>query len=494
MEQQLTHPTLCPSRARLRRLATALLFLPAGATAQQQADYSQGGCFVINEDWYTHANSTLNWLSDEGEWTYRAFQKANSGMELGATACFGALHEGRLYIVAKQEKDPGATITGGRLTVCDAQTLECLAQLPAIGAGNTADDSPDGRAFLGIDSEKAYVSTNNGIYLFDLATQTFGEQIPGSSNPNDDFYGLLYRGQCGRMALAGDTAYAIHQSAGVLLIETKSDRTIRAIQAPMDGTQQRGFGSIVQSKDGALWLSVAADTEGTGGTAPYLIRLDPATGDTLRFPLPDDGTCAPANSWYAWTPDAFCASAQENALYWSGGSDSWFAGEQIFKYDIDRNEFRLLIDLAGSGWKLYGCSMGIHPQTGEIYLSLYHDFNDPTYVVRRYSPEGSLLQEYSMINYYWFPGMFLFPGTETPTGVSAPETGGGLRIAWDGHALGVEGGEGLTCRIYGTGGQLLRSFRCSGGTHREEILLPPGSYIATAGDGAQAQSLKFLVP
>ena len=472
--------------------ALAASSLPSAAPAQEQPDYSQGGCFVLNEDWYGHANSTLNWLSDAGEWTYRAFQKANDGREIGATACYAALHEGRLYIVAKQPKDPGADVSGGRLTVCDARTLECIVQHEQIAAGAEGGTGVDGRAFLGIDSQKAYVSSNNGIYLYDLATQTFGQQIPGSSNPNDDAYGSLYRGQCGTMLLAGDTAYAVHQSAGLLLIDTQSDRVARTIQAPKDGSVQRGFGTAVRSRDGALWLSVCADTEGSGSAAPYLIRLDPATGDTLRLCLPDS-IFPPSNSWYAWTPDAFCASAVENALYWSGGSNSWFSGEQIFKYDIDRQEFRSFIDLAADGWRLYGCSMGIDPQTDELYLSLYHDFNDPTYVVRRYDSRGRLLREYAMVNYYWFPGMFLFPGDEEATGIGAPEADA-LRISCDGGVLTVENAAGAECGLYDTSGRQLRSFRCTEAHHREECALPPGVYLVRLTRGGQAASRKFLVP
>ena len=198
--------------------AAALGSPSAAAPAGESPDYSQGGCFVLNEDWYGHSNSTLNWLSDAGEWTYRAFQKANDGREIGATACHAALHGGRLYIVAKQPKDPGASTTGGRLTVCDARTLECLAQHEQIAPDAAGGTTVDGRAFLGIDSRKAYVSSNNGIYPYDLRDQAFGPQIPGSGNPGDAPYAALYRGQCGTMVAAGDTVYAVHQSAGLLLM------------------------------------------------------------------------------------------------------------------------------------------------------------------------------------------------------------------------------------------------------------------------------------
>ena len=37
-------------------------------------DYSDG-VFIVNEDWYGHQNSTVNFLTNQGEWIYRAFQK-----------------------------------------------------------------------------------------------------------------------------------------------------------------------------------------------------------------------------------------------------------------------------------------------------------------------------------------------------------------------------------------------------------------------------------
>lgn len=475
-----------------KQLAALACLFPTLCYAQEQADYSKGGLFVLNEDWYGHQNSTLNWLSDDGTWTYRAFQKANTDTELGCTACFGSIHEGNLYIVSKQSKDPGADLAGGRLTVCNAQTLEVLKQHPLIADAGTGNPI-DGRAFLGIDSEKAYVSTNNGIYLYDLKAQQFGPQIQGSGNPNDDEYGSTYRGQTGKMLLVGDTVYAIHQSAGLLLIDPRSDQVIRTLQAPNDGGIQRGFGSIVLSKDNFLWISVAADTQGNGSTAPYLLRLNPQNGDTLRINLPEE-VHAPSNSWYAWTPDSFCASEQENTLYWSGSPDRWFSGYQVFQYDIDTKTFRCLIDLTESGWKIYGCSMGIHPQTDEIYLSLHHDVSTPTYIVRRYDNRGTMLQEYAMIEHYWFPGMFIFPETEgTHTGIHAPETAKTTALYADG-SLTLTEADGAECSILNIEGREMERFVCRTSSYTRPISLPSGIYILRIATPQGLQSIKIRVP
>lgn len=46
-----------------------------GALAQtDDIDYTTG-VFFVNEDWYGHQNSTVNYLTEKGEWVYRVIQK-----------------------------------------------------------------------------------------------------------------------------------------------------------------------------------------------------------------------------------------------------------------------------------------------------------------------------------------------------------------------------------------------------------------------------------
>ena len=88
-------------------------------------DYSQG-TFIVNEDWYGHQNSTVNFLTQDGEWHYRVFQTENPGHELGCTTQFGTIYGDKFYLVSKQERDPGAKITGSRFAVCDAKTMKVI--------------------------------------------------------------------------------------------------------------------------------------------------------------------------------------------------------------------------------------------------------------------------------------------------------------------------------------------------------------------------------
>lgn len=395
-------------------LAVAAAVLSAAA---EDVDYTKG-VFIVNEDWYGHQNSTVNYLlpddPDGNYWHYRVIQTENPGKELGCTNQYGAIWDGRFYLIAKQEKDPGTSTVGGRITVADAKTMKVLYQNTVI---DPSGKQCDGRGFVGVDTHKGYISTSNGIWVFDLDTYTVKGQVEGSANPNangssgavTDPGSSLYYGQTGSMVRAGGRIFAAHQQYGVLVIDPSTDKVTDVIAMDIVA-EKAGVGSVVVAKDGSVWASVAQNVQGTGATLPYLVRIDPTILATEVVPV-GDGNFGPANSWYAWTPDAFCASYKTNTLYWNGGSGSWFTGSKIFKFDIDSRTVTQIIDLDADGenWKLYGCSMRVHPDTDEIYMSLYHNFSIPTYVTRRYTASGTKIRDYEMISNYWFPSLQVFP-------------------------------------------------------------------------------------
>lgn len=399
-------------------LIPVFLTAMAPAVAAQESDYTQGIIWV-NEDWYGHQNSTVNYLlpdDPDGEyWKYRIVQAENPGKELGCTNQYGALWHDRLYLIAKQEKDPGATITGGRITVCDAKTMKILHQQNLIDPSGA---QCDGRGFLGVDEHKGYISTSNGVWIFDLDDYTVTGQVKGSANPNaggdndkpnTDPTGSLYHGQSGMMVSAAGKVFVAHQQYGLLVVDPAEDEVVDVLS--MDIVQQgAGIGSIVKSKDGYLWLSIAKNLQGTGAFLNYIVRVDPETLDYEIVDIPE-GMYPPSNSWYAWTPDAFVTSTVQNCLYWKGGPNRWFTGTKIYKFDCDTRQQSLFIDLEeeGANWKIYGCALGVHPVTDELYMALYHEFGTPTYITRRYSPQGEKIRDYDMIMNYWFPSLPLFP-------------------------------------------------------------------------------------
>lgn len=371
--------------------------------AEAPVDYTNG-VFIVNEDWFGHQNSTLNFISNDGEWTYRVIQKENPGKELGATAQYGTIYGDKFYIISKQEKDPGASIVGGRLTIADAKTLKIEKQLTTFATNSEGKSIADGRSFLGVDETKAYIGTTNGIYILDLTTNEIKGQIGGAEGSATN----LYSGQIGNMVRVDNKVYAVHQTKGLIVIDAITDKVRKVIPAE----EGWGFGSVVLSKDGNLWLSLA-DKNGSGKADTRIVKLDPKSHKKEVITLPK-GTFGPANSWYAWTPDGFCASTQQNVLYWNGGESSWFSNKTIFKYDIDKKECTKFIAI-DDPWKLYGCSMRVHPVTDELYVSLYQDFGNQSYTLRKYDTTGTIIKEYPMIANYWFPSLPVFPDNFAPT-------------------------------------------------------------------------------
>lgn len=424
----------------------AISLLTVGNALGAEPDFSQG-VFIVNEDWYGHQNSTVNYFdhkdADGDVWQYRVVQQQNPGRELGCTNQYGQIYGDKFFLVAKQEKDPGAAVTGGRISVADAKTMKLLHQSTLIDPSGT---QCDGRGCLGVDEHKVYISTSNGVWILDTDSYKVTGMVEGSSNPNGadgkpntDPTGSLYHGQCGSMVRVNDRVFVAHQSYGLLVVDPHEDKVVETVtmeavnrRAFADGIYKNeitdlkkgaGIGSVVLAKDGSLWLSVTYDIQGRGATLPYLVRVDAATLETEIIRVPGD-MYPPANSWYAWTPDGFHASTQRNVLYWNGGPNSWFTSSRIYRYDIDSGKFDKIIDLAKEAeeqgltkytqWQVYGCSMRTHPVTDEMYLSLYHYFQNPTYKLRRVDHDGKTLGEYDMIQNYWFPSLPVFPDNAYP--------------------------------------------------------------------------------
>ncbi|MFI3239838.1 MAG: DUF5074 domain-containing protein, partial [Bacteroidales bacterium] len=209
------------------------------------------------------------------------------------------------------------------------------------------------------------------------------------------------------MVRVNDYVYAVVKGQGLLVIDAESDEIVTTIDAPEGGD---GFGSVVLANDGNLWLSVA---NGTSAVAT-LLKVDPKTNETTEIAISDEVN-TPANSWFAWTSDAFCASYQEDALYWASASSSFGTVYKVYKYDIDANEFSTVLDLTDSGYSVYGSSFRVDPISDELVLGLFVSYSSQSYKVARYTTDGVLVAEYEMEENYWFPTLPVFNDNDAPS-------------------------------------------------------------------------------
>lgn len=352
---------------------------------QAPVDYTQG-LFLVNEDWYGWDNGTVNFLTSDGRWVYRAFRRENPGETLGVTTQYGAIYGGRFFFVSKQASSTADASTGGRLVVADALTLKKVAAFDEIGG--------DGRAFVGVDEHTAYIGTSSGITRLDLESMSLGETIAGTGGE-----GGLYAGQIGAMVRAGSYVFAAKQSVGVLVIDAATHTLHTTIDLPTISTLTLG-------RDGGVW---AAD-------ATSLVRIDVATLETRSRLLPDD--CRVSSTWGAWNAGSLCAAYRNNFLYFANEKGNQIARYHIPTDELDADFFTLPDQGRAYVQQFQGAGLRVDPRNDRLIVTatqsgyLSHYMNNWVHVVDGLS--GELLGTIELEPYYWFPALPVFPDNEAP--------------------------------------------------------------------------------
>lgn len=385
------------------------------------------GFFILNEDWFGHNNSTINFCEvDPGakdpakkwEFHYKVFQQANPGKYLGRTSQYGIIYGDHIFIASKQDKDDKQ---GSRFCMASKLDLDLKYEMKTFPSKDGS--QVDSRAILGVDTAKLYVSTNQGIYIFDAEKKKMSDKCIEGTGKNKEG---LYKGQCGMMLRKGGRVFAVNQSVGIFVIDAKVDTLQMTIPSPAnakDAKNPHGFGSIVLAEDGQIYASVAKDQGGTGATAPFILKIDPSTLEVSRIEIKEveqNGKKVqiypPANSWYAWTADGFRAAPKEKAIYWNGGNGTWFSGLQYFRYNLESGEFKRIITLEKKEpvRKFYGGCYAINPISGNIFSVLFEDFATKKYEVVEYDNTGKEVYKMSLKEHHWFPALPIFPDNAAP--------------------------------------------------------------------------------
>lgn len=359
---------------------------------QAPVDYTQG-LFLVNEDWYGWDNGTVNFLTSDGRWVYRAFRRENPGETLGVTTQYGTIYGGCFFFVSKQANSTAGTSTGGRLVVADALTLKKVAAFDEIGG--------DGRSFVGVDEHTAYIGTSSGITRLDLESMSLGEEIAGTASE-----GGLYAGQIGAMVRAGGYVFAAKQAVGVLVIDATTHTLYTTIDLPTISTLTLG-------RDGGVW---AAD-------ATSLVRIDVATLETRSRLLPDD--CRVSSTWGAWNAGSLCAAYRNNFLYFANEKGNQIARYHIPTDELDADFFTLPDQNKAYVQQFQGAGLRVDPRNDHLIVTatqsgyLSHYMNNWVHVVDGLS--GELLGTVELEPYYWFPALPVFPDNEAPVIALADE-------------------------------------------------------------------------
>ena len=444
-------------------IASALI---VGSSMPSIAQDYTNGVYVLNEDWYGHNNSTLNFWNPEAETIdYLIMQMANNyKYSLGCTAQYGQLYGDFLVITAKQDRDPGQNNDieySGRVAILNKNTLKPIGDEvhPLISINEKDKSDADGRGVCFINNEKFYVGTSNGIYVFkwDEQGKIFNwdseKIIPGTENnlitgeevSNADGLGPLYKNQIGMMLRTQDYVFAIKQDLGIFVIDPETDNVVTIIEGC--------FSTMVQSKDGNVWVGVNYQEEGYEDNLKYpygwngdawngsqLMCIDQYTLETKKVRLDTGGV---PQSWYAWTAGTLTASNTENVLYFvytdpSLGQINWFRNCVLYRFNIDAIDWdnidlsnpdeayaegacEEIYDSSFDDLYFYGGAIQCNPKDGNIYASLYVGENIATqdwiYAILSYNEEtatAEINQYQEPIKRYWYPAMFIFPDNAAP--------------------------------------------------------------------------------
>lgn len=351
------------------------------------------GFYIVNEGWYGHDKGSVNYFEKNGtSYTprYRAFKAANPDTELGNTTCYGAIWGDNFYLISKQDN---------RLVIADAQNLKSKKVITDLGG--------DGRSFLGIDDQKAYIGYNGGIKTFNIESLTLGEAIAGVS------------GEIGNMCYAYGKVFAVSDE-NLYIIDAKTDKVEKTVTGSYDT-----YKSVVTAKDGSVWVATVNK---------FIVYNPNDLENTKEIAYPVDA--AVSSSWGSWNPGGLCASTQTNTLYWTTGT-SPYSKNAVCKYDIDASNanssfYTLPNDEAGQKRVLYGAGLRVDPLSDNLVLQSCRDgwgdsfaYNwlfllsntgklNTSFVVadkKVHEPNGST----SFGNgYYWFPSMPVFEDANKP--------------------------------------------------------------------------------
>lgn len=422
------------------------------------ADQYQDGTFWLNEDWFGHANSSINYITPDREIIYRVYESQNPDQAFGCTAQYGMIYGDRLYVMSKQNHDSGDRYRkgGGRIVIADAKTLKRITGFDEIGTtagtGTGVGGSNmmgDGRACVGVRPDKVYLGHHKGIRVLNIDLEkaastdaeiaasafTLGNEITIEGADLDQG---LYDGQIGDMICVGKYVYAVSQADGLLVIDAETDKIVNKLGQRFEtrpatdsepATFKYSVQGVLQSADGYVWF-VENDTRDTSDVKTYFNKVDPKTGEIVDTLLLPAGAGSVNTGWGAWRSANFFASRTNNVIYWgnvgSGYKDAILGSGTgyIFRWEIgtplpDKPFFELgqRPGMNDHTFQHPYATMRYDDRTDEILMCTTHGASYNYRYEWIYFIDGTTgeIKDCQQLRpYFWFPAIPIFPDKHNP--------------------------------------------------------------------------------
>lgn len=376
-------------------------------------DSWQDGTFWLNEDWFGHTNGSINYIEKDGTVRYRVYESQNQYESFGCTSQYSMIFGGKLYVMSKQATDGGDPRKGGgRLVVADAKTLRKL-----VGIDDILDDG-DGRACVGVNSEKVYVGTTAGIAIFNPESLRITGKVDGIES------GSKYANQLGDMICAGKYVFAIKQAYGTYVIDTETDKVVATLGRDDDGTVTAYPQGVTMTADGMVWI---AATSSANGRATTLYCYDPEDMSLVRsveMPAHLSITCG----WGAWRPTNFFAEHDDVAIWFGSGVEGSIVSGNSGYYRWDTKSdlstlapvFVFPKGLPGIDGKTeqapYACVRYDHRSNRLLIAATHGSSSNYRYTWLHFvdCAKGEIAKTIRLKDYYWFPAIPVFPDKHAP--------------------------------------------------------------------------------
>lgn len=427
-------------------------------------DDFEDGIIMLNEDWFGHTSSSMNFLGNDGTLYYNVYKSVNPEHCLGNTSQYGQVFGDRLFIMSKQNYT-GDGRTGGRFIAMDSKTLEFKGELTSLPGG-------DGRSICAVSAHKGYIGTASGLYTLSLDTYQAGTVQLAPANTAGRVQ------QTGEMLRYGKYLFVAQQSLGVLAVDTDTD-AVTVIDLPTVAT-------VFVTADGSLYAAT------TDANAEF-VKIDPLTLQTETIDV--EGSHALDSPWGTWRKASLAAATDSNTVFYVSGG-GW-SPKKVSSYNFDTKEFTAdFFTLPGKSAGLaadrilYGEGVSCDPASGNLLVTAtesgYGEHYSNNWVYFIDTTDGSVVKEITLDKYYWFPAMMIYPDYDAPE-LDVPA----IELA-QGESANIDVAEATTLRVgnkhlvcYATrvsNGEGVCNATLSGGNLTVEALAPGNATITLTAD------------